>query len=162
MKAEGLTTAHCEPSPGGGSQFFPAHGSEFAVSFRCKPGNHWRPCTDTVTAATPNEAAQIIAATDYGMLTDGPYTSEQIMREWNLDDETESAEFLSLTRNKWKGEELAKAVGIEDVYIANLYKEYAENKVIAIWYRRVGEINKAMEYERDCDKIYKLIPNPTW
>ena len=44
------------------------------MSFRCKPGNHWRPCTDTVMATTPEEAARIIAATDYGMPIAGPYT----------------------------------------------------------------------------------------
>ena len=58
----------------------PAPGSEFAVSFRCKPGNHWRSCTDTVTAAAPDAAAAIIAATDYGMETTGPYTPNAELR----------------------------------------------------------------------------------
>jgi hypothetical protein len=52
--------------------------SEWSVSFWCKPGNHWRPCAETVMASTPNESAQIVETTDFGMPIRGPYIPNEV------------------------------------------------------------------------------------
>jgi len=49
----------------------------YRVTFWCKPGNHWRHCSEVVIAETGNDAVLIVKNADWGMVTDAPYEVEQ-------------------------------------------------------------------------------------
>ena len=49
---------------------------DYIVTFRCKPNDHWRPCSYSVTAETELCAFEAVRMRDYGMPVAGPYTVE--------------------------------------------------------------------------------------
>jgi len=46
----------------------------------------------------------------------------------------------------------------EIAFIYQLLHEYTLNKAMAIKWRKLGEINKAIRYEKACDTTYEAIP----
>ena len=49
----------------------------YRVTFFCKPGNHWRHCSEIVNAEDEVAAIEIVKKTDFGMQISGTYEVEQ-------------------------------------------------------------------------------------
>ncbi len=79
---------------------------------------------------------------------------------YNLDDENEVLDFLSLFGNS-SARKIAHSLGYKgkgSMKAAQSLLNYAWNKKTAITERRRGNTNTAMKYESICDSIYKELP----
>ncbi len=70
------------------------------------------------------------------------------MRIINLDDEQEALDFI----------DNYNTMVIEHTEIDEIYYDYATNKLQAIEARKKGWIRMALGFERNCDIVYKEIP----
>lgn len=77
--------------------------------------------------------------------------------ELNLDDPEEVDSFIK-TYGTVKGRSLANRLGLSGKHstrVATSLSGYAWNKKVAVYCRKQGKIEEALNYERICDYIYK-------
>jgi hypothetical protein len=80
----------------------------------------------------------------------------------NLDDEVECREFVEKYPTT-QGSVLARALGLKGKGAASLatsLSDYAHNKAIAMAHRLKGDIDTALCYENNCDRIYQHAIQP--